>query len=76
MADLIDTDSETANEFDYQTLRASVREEIHVCINPFKDVDRKPPFSTPELLVMAVLCSDEEGLSFTELMRWIVTTFQ
>lgn len=61
---------------DFWALRTGIRDEIQACIWPSLNVDELPPFTVPELFVMAILTSEKEALTFPELMKWIVTTFQ
>ncbi|TKA23271.1 hypothetical protein B0A50_07328 [Salinomyces thailandicus] len=55
--------------------RASVRAEIMAIIKPYRLSEDEPPFSLPELVVMAILCSEEYSLERMYIRRWIKETF-
>ena len=71
----IRSENTSSENFVHRELRADVRTEIRAVIERYKRVDYRPPFTTPELIVMAILCSDEEALAPRGIMRWIVSTF-
>ncbi|KAI7154807.1 hypothetical protein KC349_g7415 [Hortaea werneckii] len=57
---------------DSQSLRSEVRE----VIRPYTTVDEEPPFSGGELIVMALVDTDEETLPKDRILRWIISTFK
>ncbi|KAK3680532.1 hypothetical protein LTR37_021184 [Vermiconidia calcicola] len=55
--------------------RTGVRKEILALVEQHNREDEVPPFSGPELFVMAVLCSPEESLEAKDVLRWIIKSF-
>ncbi|KAK4547135.1 hypothetical protein LTR36_001356 [Oleoguttula mirabilis] len=67
--------TDSGDGVDYAVERASVRAEIMAAIRPYQRRNATPPFSTTELIVMAVLCNGKHYISKTEILQWIVSTF-
>ncbi|KAI7235174.1 hypothetical protein KC330_g4391 [Hortaea werneckii] len=57
---------------DLHLLRSEVRE----VIRPYTTADEEPPFSGGELVVMALVDTDEESLPKDLILRWIVNAFK
>lgn len=54
--------------------RKPLRKEIHKLVAIHRD-DKPPPFSNPELMVMAIIDSDEEFCGREEIVKWILENF-
>ncbi|KAI6899350.1 hypothetical protein KC318_g9500 [Hortaea werneckii] len=54
----------------------SLRNEIHEVIRPYTTADEESPFSGGELVVMALVDTDEESLPKDRILRWIINTFK
>ena len=70
---LAKTDEDTAKT---KEARARVREEIMNLIKPYRESNKEPQFSAPELIVMALLSTTEPWLLLNDILRWIITTFK
>lgn len=64
-----------AKQAEVRKAREGVRTEIEALIQPYKTEARKPPFSTAELVVMVILCSDEHFLNRADILSLILKTF-
>jgi hypothetical protein len=56
--------------------RIGFRQEIETIIGKYAASTEKPPFITPELIVMVVLCSDGEFMDHGQIMASILHTFR
>ncbi|KAK5691003.1 hypothetical protein LTR17_025758 [Elasticomyces elasticus] len=55
--------------------RAALRVEIEEAIADYTEPDTKPPYSTPQLVAMAAICSYEIEVTDKGVLRWILETF-
>ncbi|KAI7534983.1 hypothetical protein KC331_g12270 [Hortaea werneckii] len=69
---LADKDAMGRKSEDLQSLRNEVQE----VIRPYTTADEEPPFSGGELIVMALVDTDEETLPKDRILRWIINTFK
>ncbi|KAI7487590.1 hypothetical protein KC351_g2550 [Hortaea werneckii] len=54
----------------------SLRDEVQEVIRPYTTADKEPPFSGGELIVMALVYTDDDALPKDRILRWIINTFK
>ncbi|KAI6847682.1 hypothetical protein KC332_g2262 [Hortaea werneckii] len=54
----------------------SLRDEVQEVIRPYTTADKEPPFSGDELIVMALVYTDDDALPKDRILRWIINTFK
>lgn len=54
----------------------SLRDEVQEVIRPYTTAEEPPPFSGGELIVMALVDTDEDTLPKDRILRWVVKTFK
>lgn len=54
----------------------SLRDEVQEIIRPYTTADKEPPFSGGELIVMALVDTDDDTLSEDRILRWTIDTFK
>lgn len=54
----------------------SLRNEVQEVIRPYTTANEEPPFSGGDLVVMALVDTDEETLPKDRILRWIINTFK
>ncbi|KAI7502149.1 hypothetical protein KC367_g2367 [Hortaea werneckii] len=53
-----------------------LRNEIQQVIRPYTTADEEPPFPGGELVVMALVDTDEDTLPKDRILRWVIDTFK
>ncbi|KAF2160151.1 hypothetical protein M409DRAFT_29446 [Zasmidium cellare ATCC 36951] len=56
-------------------VRASLKEEISTLTGPYQVSGKRPPFSTAEMVVMAIICGNEASYTIASSRRSIITTY-
>lgn len=69
--------SDQSDELDnaYLQKRAALKAEILVLIQDYRFSSRKPPFSSTQLICMAITCHKNYRLSIGQIIRWILKHF-
>ncbi|GIZ47008.1 hypothetical protein CKM354_001011000 [Cercospora kikuchii] len=69
------TDLATSLKFVPTPAPTSLRDEVAALIEPWRNTDKKPPFTTGELIVMTFVMSDKEEMSDKEIHSSILRRF-
>ncbi|KAI7281144.1 hypothetical protein KC345_g4297 [Hortaea werneckii] len=54
----------------------SLRDEVQEVTRPYTTADEEPPFSGGELIVMALVHTDDDTFPKDRILRWIINTFK